>query len=112
MPWGACPEDVHPNREIEVRGVEVHGLLNPGARNVVEDVLCQIPVGINDAHTVPLGDELKDQVFEEGRLPCAAFADDVEVLAEVLSGNPEGTFLSPLFPGSNGDERFLRHAQR
>jgi len=76
-----------------------------GARagNVIEQILCEVAMGINQSDPMPQGDVLDNHVAQKGRLSRTGFPDDVNMLAEIRQGNSKGDRLPPFLTYANLD---------
>lgn len=102
-------EQIEPNGVIKVAGVEIHRLLRSGWWDVVEQFLRQISMRINEADSMPLLDELEDEVAQERRLPGTRFSDDVDVVAGIAQLKTERRFTAaPRLP--HADVKVIVHA--
>src|ERR1035441_109436 len=87
-------------------------MIGPPGRNVVQQVLRQVAVGVNDANAVTKGDVLDDQVAQEGCLAGAGFSDDVNVLPLVTSRYATRLRLPQAVTFSNYDVRLVIHVSK
>ena len=88
-------DDVQSDGEFQVARIEIHQMIRPLRRDVVQQFLGQVAVRVNDANAVSKGDVLQDQVPQQRRFAGAGFADDVDVLALVHGGNAKGLGFAP-----------------
>ena len=65
--WRGAFKQIETNRICHIGRIEIHHILDPMARNMVEKVIRQIAVRINDADTPSGLDVLKNQIAEQGR---------------------------------------------
>lgn len=86
-------QDVQADGELQVGRVEVHEVVGPLRRDVVQDLIREVAVRVDEADAVPEGDVLHDHVMQEGRLAAARLADDVDVLP--LVGDEDAESLGP-----------------
>ena len=83
---------------IEVARMEIDRLLGPNRRNVKKQILRQIAVRVDEADTVALLDELKDEIAQERRLPGTCFSDDVGVVAGISQIETKRHLAAPRLP--------------
>ena len=76
-------EQIKADRVIEVAGIEVHEMIRPPWRDVIQKFICQITVRINQADAVAGGNVLNDYIPNHCGFPDTSFADDVNVVASV-----------------------------
>lgn len=76
-------EQIESDGVIEVAGVEIDRLLGADGRDVKKQILREITMRVDETDTVPLLDELKDEVAQERRLTGTCFSDDVGVVAGI-----------------------------
>ena len=92
-------------------------MISAPAGNVVQQFLGKITVRVDQTDPMPHGNVLNDHVTQEGGLSRAGFANDINVLAQIGNGNPEGNILSPSQAHADLNEilihgcRFSRHSQ-
>ncbi len=90
-----------PDGEFEVARIEIYQMIGPPGRNVVQQFLGQIAVGVNDPDSMSKGDVLDDQVPQEGGLAGTGFSDDVDVLALIRGRYAKRLRLPPAVTFSN-----------
>jgi hypothetical protein len=103
---------VQSNGKLEVPRVEIYQVIGPPGRDVVQQFLGQITVGVNDAYAVPKSDVLDDQVPQERSLAGTCFADDVYVLALVRGGYAETLGIAPALALPDDDTRLVVHGPK
>lgn len=106
--WGGLSEQIEPDWEIAVAGVEVDGLLGTVGRDVIEQLLGQIAVRVDQTHSVALQDELQNEIAQESGLARAGFTDDVGVVAGIRHLKTERHLAAPRLP--HADVKVIVHA--
>lgn len=91
-------EQIEPDGVIEVARMEIYSLLGPLGRDVKKQILRQITMRVDESDTVPLLDELKDEVAQKRRLPGTCFSDDVGVVACISQIETERHLAAPRLP--------------
>lgn len=87
-------EQIQPDGVIEVARVEIHRLLRPHGRDVIEQFLRQIAMWVDESDAVALLDELEDEIAQKRRLPGTRFSDDVGVVAGIAQLKTERRFTA------------------
>lgn len=77
------PEQVPGDRSLEWAREE-HNVCRPPKRHVREEGLDEVPMGIEDNDASVLLEVARDEVLEEGRLPCPGLAEHIHVPEPVL----------------------------
>ena len=91
-------EQIESDGVIEVARMEIDRLLGPNRRNVKKQILRQIAMRINEADTVALLDELKDEIAQERRFPGTCLSDDVGVIACISQIETKRHLAAPRLP--------------
>ena len=89
------PMHVQSDGEFKVARIEIHQMIRPLGRNVVQQFLGQVAVRVNDADAMSKRDVLQNQIPQQGRFAGAGFADDVDVLPLVHGGNAKRLGIAP-----------------
>jgi hypothetical protein len=100
---------VQSDGEFDVPRVEIHEMIGPLRRDVVQQFLRQIAVRIDDADAMAERYVLQDEVAEQRGLAGAGLADDVEVLALVHGGHAERPGVAPALPFADGYALVVAH---
>ncbi len=97
--WAVIGRDVcqwiEPDGELNVSGIEINEVIRPAGRNLAQQVLGKIAVGINDGDAVAPVDVLDDEVAKQGRLSRTRLSDDVEVMPGILWMDAEWNLTAP-----------------
>lgn len=96
-------QKVQADGELPVGGIEVGEVVGAVGREMVQQLIGEIAVGINEANAVPQGEVLEDQVPQQGGLAGTGLADEVEVLALVGGGNAKRLGFTPAGPFTEDD---------
>jgi hypothetical protein len=58
--WQCPAKKINAYRKLKITGVEIHGFLKTRSWNMIQQVVRQIPMGVNDADPLPGFDVLED----------------------------------------------------
>ena len=100
---GYRADDVQSDGEFQVARIEIHQMIRPLRRDVVQKFFGQVAVRVNDTNTVAQRDVLQNQIPQQGGFSSAGFADDIEVLPFVHGGNAKGLGFAPAGLLANND---------
>jgi hypothetical protein len=89
-------KQIERDRVLRVGWIEVHNVIRPPPRDVVEKVLSQVAVRIEDRDPSTRFDVLQDEASKQRRFARARLSDDVQVLATVGTAKLERQFPSPI----------------
>src|SRR5438132_3327216 len=81
-------------------------------RNVVQQFLGQVAVGVNHPDSMAKGDVLNDEIPQERRLAGAGLSDDVNVLSLVSGRYAKRLRVTPTFAVSDDNGWFVIHGSR
>ena len=70
--------------KMVIRGFDIRDMAGPVRWNVLQNSFGRDPMGINKCDPFPVVDVLDGQVFEQGALAHAGFADHVEVFESIV----------------------------
>ena len=105
-------EQVQPDGEFQIAGVEVAEVVGTERRDVVQEFLRQVPVRVNEAHPIASGDVLDDEVLEQGRLADAGLSDHIHMLAGILPAKAKRLGAFPAVPFANDDGGVVLHGSK
>src|SRR5438105_3614668 len=100
-PSVAMGEEVECQRPLQIGRVEIHHVIDPPGRDMLEQLLSKITVRVDYANPLPCCDVLQDQVSKKCRLPRAGLANHVQVLPPVLTTKEQRLFAAPTVPISD-----------
>jgi hypothetical protein len=109
---GHVRQKIQGDGKLDIAGIEVAEVVRAPRRDVVEDLLGQVAVGINQPDAVPKGNVLNDQVAQKRRFPRTRLADDVHVLPGVCAGDANRLGVAPAVSCCKSDRRFSIHGAR
>lgn len=101
-------EQIETDGVFQIAGMKIHGLLGPRGRDVQQQILRQIAMGIQETDAMALLDELEDEIAQERRLPGARLADDVGVVSGIAHLEAERHLAAPRLP--HADVKVIVHA--
>ena len=81
--FGHIRQEIEGNRKPRIRGIEIHQMIRPGAGNVIQKLLRQIPMGVNHANAMSKGDVLDNHVPKQGALARTRFSNDIQVMPQI-----------------------------
>jgi len=69
--------DIQADGKFQVARIEIHQMIRPLWRDVVQQFFSQVAVWVNDPDPMPQRDVLQNQISQQGGLSSAGFTDDV-----------------------------------
>ena len=111
IPWGTG-EQIQSHREFEVCRIEIHQMIGPPRRNVVQQFFGQVAVRVNEADAVTECYMLNEQIAEQCRLAGPGFANDVDMVAVVGRRNAKRPALAPSLTLSDHNVWFVVHGSK
>ncbi len=92
---GYGADDIQSDGIFQVAGIEIHQMIRPLWRDVVQQFFGQVAMWINHPDAMAQRDVLQNQVPKQRSFSRTGFTDDVEVLAFVHGGNAKGLGIAP-----------------
>src|SRR5581483_2510837 len=77
---GSGPEQVYRRRFSRCR-VEIHDLARPVCWNVIQNVQCEVSVGVDDPHTSTILDVLQNEIAKQCGFPSTRLPNHIGMLA-------------------------------
>jgi hypothetical protein len=105
-------EHVQSDGKFKITRIEIYEMVGALRRDVMQQFLGQVAVGVNYPDSVAKGDMLNDQIPEERGLSGARFSDDVYVLSLVSGRYAKRLRVAPTFAVSDDDGWFVIHGSR
>jgi hypothetical protein len=94
---------VQADREFDVARVEIRQVVGTPRRNMVQNVLGQVPMRVYEPNAMSQSDMLDDHVPKQGRFAGTSLSDDINVVALVGDEYAEKLGLAPAFALSDND---------
>ena len=108
-------QEVQPDGELQVAGIEIDQVIRPRGRDVMQQFLGEIPMGIDQSDAVTGGDVLNDHVPQQSRLAGTGFPDDIGVMPGILGLEAEQGITAPILALTEDDGvhdcGFSRHSR-
>ena len=88
-------ERIEGNGKVEITRVEVNQMICPMGRQVMQEFLREVTMGIDNGNPVALLDVLEDEVPQQSGFSRTRFPNDVSVKTRILRMDDEGDFPAP-----------------
>ena len=105
MPVIGChiANHIQADGKLNVARIEIHQMIRPFRRDVIQQFLGQVAVRVYDADAVAEHDVLHDEISQQRRFAGTSLADDVDMLTLIHGGNAKGLGIAPALPISDRD---------
>src|ERR1043166_4903531 len=90
-------EDVKPDWKVRITRIEIHHIISSPRRNVIKEIVRQVPVRIDYPDALPIHDILKNQIPQKRCFPRTGLSEHIRVVTPVAS--PKTARLLPTRPG-------------
>ncbi len=79
--------DIERDRVLKIGRIDINHIVDPFGRNIVQQVLNRISMGIDECQPAPILNILNGDVFEQFRFAHTRLADDIHVPAAIVHFN-------------------------
>mgnify|MGYP001556288600 CR=1 FL=1 len=104
-------EQVQPDGEVRIAGMEIHGLFSARRGDVIEQFLREIAVRINQADAMALQNELEDEIAQQRGFAGTGLADHIGVEASIGYVESKRHLAAPDLALANVKEMIVHAAQ-